>query len=165
MKIKDGTCEWAVRKIGGGKLSRGMIVAYSGKVSNGHPVDENDIELADWHVCDGTNGTPDLRGRFILGVSDGHAMGTTGGEEKHTLTLPEMPADASKGYVYGQYTGWKEETTPEGTYALELSTMSNSNSAPMTGEMNSEFSITKKGSNQPHNNMPPYYVLAYIMKL
>ena len=39
---------------------KGMIVAYSGDVS-GIPVG--------WALCDGTNGTPDLRGRFVFGFN------------------------------------------------------------------------------------------------
>lgn len=32
-----------------------------------------------WNLCDGTNDTPDLRGRFIIGVNSTHLINTTGG--------------------------------------------------------------------------------------
>jgi hypothetical protein len=32
-----------------------------------------------WYLCDGTNGTPDLRDRFIVGASNNKPLGTTGG--------------------------------------------------------------------------------------
>jgi microcystin-dependent protein len=32
-----------------------------------------------WHICDGTNGTPDLRGKFVRGVDGSFALGDTGG--------------------------------------------------------------------------------------
>ena len=35
---------------------------------------------------------PDLSGRVVLGVSQSHALGTTGGEATHTLTEQELPA-------------------------------------------------------------------------
>lgn len=53
-----------------------------------------------YSVCDGTGGTPDLRGRFLLGVSGSHALGTTGGAEtydishNHTQNAHTHPQDA-----------------------------------------------------------------------
>ena len=56
-----------------------------------------------WALCDGGNGTPDLRGRFILAYNPGggkddvvpggnyNSIGSTGGEQAHTLTINEMP--------------------------------------------------------------------------
>lgn len=35
---------------------------------------------------------PDLSGRVVLGVSQSHALGTTGGEATHVLTEQELPA-------------------------------------------------------------------------
>ena len=49
----------------------GMIVAFKGKLdTNGFPIipSLNTPNFA-WHVCDGTNGTPDLRDKFIPGTS------------------------------------------------------------------------------------------------
>ena len=89
--ITDGSATFAVRNI---RLIKGIIMAFSGTFdSNGYPIDP-DTNTGDtgWHICDGTNGTPDLRGRFILGASDGHAVGSTGGEENHTLNVNEMPS-------------------------------------------------------------------------
>jgi hypothetical protein len=36
-----------------------------------------------WALCDGTNGTPDLRGRFIRGATDAEPAGTRGGSRAH----------------------------------------------------------------------------------
>lgn len=50
---------------------------------------------AGWVLCDGTNGTPDLRGRTPVGVDTGQAefdtLGKTGGAKTHQLTVTEMP--------------------------------------------------------------------------
>jgi hypothetical protein len=43
-------------------------------------------------ICDGTNGTPDLRDRFILGAADGEEVGDTGGSNSVTLTTDNMPS-------------------------------------------------------------------------
>ena len=50
---------------------------------------------AGWAVCDGSNGTPDLRGRFLRGVSDMADVGRSGG--RNTATLPQ---DGRKGSDY-----------------------------------------------------------------
>jgi len=47
---------------------------------------------AGWSVCDGTNGTPDLRKRFIRGVSDFADVGPKGGSDTITVS-----ADGRKG--------------------------------------------------------------------
>ena len=39
-----------------------------------------------------TFNVPDLSGRVVLGVSQSHALGSTGGEATHTLTEQELPA-------------------------------------------------------------------------
>src|SRR5450756_1924749 len=49
-----------------------------------------DIPLG-WSLCDGNNGTPDLRDRFVTGAGN-LAVGAIGGEATHTLSIDEMPA-------------------------------------------------------------------------
>jgi microcystin-dependent protein len=69
---------------GFGLVPSGAILMWSGETP---PVG--------WALCDGTNGTPDLRGRFIVGYDpsdpDYNATGLTGGEKSHTLSQTEMP--------------------------------------------------------------------------
>ncbi|MBQ3834526.1 MAG: hypothetical protein II816_03320 [Elusimicrobia bacterium] len=121
-------------------VPKGGIIIWSGSVT--------DIP-AGWVLCDGTNGTPDLRGRFVLGY-DGTAynVGDTGGEATHTLTITEMP---SHNHVY--YTGKGENTVRSG-YPANAE----------TGTIYQTLTTNSAGGGQPHNNMPPYYVLCYIMK-
>ena len=38
-----------------------------------------------WKLCDGNNGTPDLRNRFVLGAGGSYGVGNTGGEESVNL--------------------------------------------------------------------------------
>ena len=138
-------------------------MAFSGTFdSNGYPIDKT-TGAADttWHLCDGTNGTPDLRGRFILGANDIHAVGSTGGEENHTLAEAELPSrtvlmlqNSGSGNV-SQYdiNLPKKENVPSGGW-----THTNLLDAKMYGMINFD-------AGQPHNNMPPYYALAFIMKI
>jgi hypothetical protein len=60
----------------------GTIIAYSGELKK---IPRN------WNICDGTNGTPDLRDRFIVGVGKKYKLNSTGGKETHQLTLDEIP--------------------------------------------------------------------------
>jgi microcystin-dependent protein len=111
---------------------------------------------AGWAICDGSKGTPDLRGRFVLMAQDSipagapagstvHSIMSKGGEETHVLTETEMPSHSHSGG--GQSSGGVICCGSDGgvrTYPGESS---------------------PKGGNAPHNNMPPYYTLVYIMKL
>lgn len=63
-----------------------MVDTYHGFVGQIIETDVNPATLTSWwHVCDGTGGTPDLRGRFVIGVSGSYAANTTGGNA--TLNL------------------------------------------------------------------------------
>lgn len=72
----------------------GAIIAYSGAVG----------DLPDqWVVCDGTNGTPDLRDRFIVGAGPAYPVDTTGGQTSHThaVTIDAGGAHTHTGTVGG----------------------------------------------------------------
>jgi microcystin-dependent protein len=119
---------------------------------------------AGWALCDGSNGTPDLRGRFVLGYHPGggkagqvpganfNQIGGVGGEQIHTLSIAEMPSHSHQ-YVWGS-SRWGDGN--EG-----------GRGATAGWGWNSTVETTRAnpGGNQPHNVMPPYYILAYIMKL
>lgn len=42
---------------------------------------------ARWVLCDGNNGTPDLRDKFVIGAGDTFAPGTVGGNATHDHTF------------------------------------------------------------------------------
>lgn len=139
----------------GGKLTHGMIVAFSGTIQNRYPIDtDSGLADTDWHVCDGTAGTPDLRGRFILGTSDVHTMDATGGEETHKLTMDEMPVHSHQ-FERAPLRFDEINTGDPNSVTAEKTTTAN--------PINQWASNT--GGDKPHNNMPPYYALAYIMRL
>lgn len=131
----------AQNSAGGGALPSGVITIWSGTANN--------IPTG-WALCDGTNGTPDLRDKFVLGAGTTHVVGTTGGAETVTLTVEQMPSHnhtfntMKKATEFGSI-GWIAYGA-KGTTANDSTT-------------------NNTGGSQPHENMPPYYTLCYIMKL
>ena len=126
----------------------GVIVIWSGAANR----------IPDgWKLCDGSNGTPDLRGRFVVGYNpndgDYNSPGKTGGEKTHTLTTDEMASHSHNialsiwGYVGSRKDLW-EVMAPEWYYSNKQTISSQS-----------------VGGNQTHENRPPYYVLCYIMRV
>lgn len=67
---------------------KGAIVMWSGSA--------DDIPEG-WALCDGTNGTPDLRDRFIVGAGGEYTVGDTGGAKEVTLTTEQMPKHSHTG--------------------------------------------------------------------
>ena len=120
----------------------GMIMMWSGA--------EADIPTG-YVLCDGTNSTPDLRDRFVVGAGTTYAVADTGGLDTVTLTEAEIPAHTH-------------------TY-VDRSVGSNS------GDIDKDFnSVTwnrngmttrtsdPTGGGLAHENRPPYYALCYVMK-
>lgn len=103
-----------------------------------------------WALCDGENGTPDLRDKFVVGAGGKYNVGDTGGEEEVTLTVEQMPTHNHAYY----------RTQPAGQ-----TTTSTSSSAKTFYGQGAEFASVSAGSSQPHNNLPPYYAVCWIMKL
>lgn len=64
-------------------VPNGAIVMWSGTVAN---------IPNDWALCDGTNGTPDLRGLFIVGAGGAYTPGDTGGVDSVTLATSQIPS-------------------------------------------------------------------------
>lgn len=156
-----------------------MIRAFSGTFDeNGYPIDKNTGNAdTTWHLCDGTNDTPDLRGRFILGASAYHSVGTTGGEEAHSLTPDENAPhahDASCGkaglhHHKVRLVGASSKQHHVGApYDAGLTASTHDDDSSNTtddGEHAHKITIGVSGKGTPHNNMPPFYTLSYIMKL
>ena len=72
-------------------VPKGAIIIWSGAADR---IPEG------WALCDGTNGTPDLRGKFVLGAvyetGNQYSVGQSSGEATHTLTVEEMPSHSHK---------------------------------------------------------------------
>ncbi len=129
------------------------------------------VQIPDgWLLCDGRtatiNGTtvtaPDLRGRFVLSYGQGPldfvntTVAATGGEQKHTLTIGEIPSHDHDIYSVN------DDFNGSGAYPnYTRPSMAQYDSSGTITWTNAIQSVGGSGS---HNNMPPYYVLCYIMK-
>lgn len=102
---------------------------------------------------------PDLRGRFIVGynVSDADygSYGKVGGEKKHILSVNELPA-----HSHGQnlWAGASDDWKGGGHHSWPNATSYHNSTTPFGKTDNT-------GSGGAHENRPPYYTLAYIMRL
>lgn len=132
-----------------------------------------------WALCDGTSGTPNLVDRFIVGAGSDYNVGDTGGEESVTLTTAQMPSHShSKGTLTTNTTGaHTHKSGGRGTgsttkfsiggMGTEMGFVSDVGTTSSDGSHNHTISgsTATSGSGQAHENRPPYYALAYIMKL
>jgi microcystin-dependent protein len=134
---------------------RGMIVIWSGS---------KDLIPSGWSLCDGKNGTPNLSGRFVLGVGSKSIIIN----EKETKNYDYQVNE--KGGV--EIVKLEEKHMPEHSHTLKMSKGdkwwggSDHDSNTYWGQNQNIETLTTNsvGGNQPHENMPPYYSLCYIMK-
>ncbi|WP_313758483.1 hypothetical protein [Tissierella sp.] len=148
----------------GSGVPKGIITMWSGSIAS---------VPSGWTLCDGTNGAPDLRNRFIVGAGSEYNVGNTGGEKGVKLTEAQMPSHShSSGSLY---------TTSAGSHSHGFNLTKSAGYEPFAGGDNPRDSgstssagshthgvsgsTSSAGSGQPHENRPPYYALAFIMKL
>lgn len=146
--IAQLTCE--ASKGGGGGVPAGTIVMWSGLIAN----------IPDgWAFCNGDNGTPDLRNRFVAGgVEDfeGHtvvAFGTsqTGGSTEHQHTITDPGHTHSIATLLGVGVDLLD-SAPAGQYSAQVAGNTEA------GDIGIPFTDLE-------TVIPPFYALAYIMKL
>ena len=156
---------------GGTSIPTGCIIIWSGAIG---------AVPSGYLLCDGTNGTPDLRNSFILGAGNSYAVGQTGGSTdaivvSHTHTATSTVTDPGHSHLVGipdsgggSYFGLASATGGNATNRDSLVTgLINSNTyvtntattSITVNTVNATAGISGSGA-----NMPPYYALAYIMK-
>ena len=88
--------------------------------------------------------------RFLVGAGNSYALGSTGGESTHTLTIEEMPNHRHDGIESGNDTGGLNVDNNYGSgnaYAVSPSP---------NNDQSFGFKTTLTGGSQAHNNLPPY---------
>jgi microcystin-dependent protein len=166
---------------GFGTVPLGGIIMWSGSTST---------IPSGWALCDGTtsNGrqTPDLRGRFIVGAGQGTGLsnrnvGDTGGTETSTLTVNQIPAHThsvigntqNAGSHNHEFKWYKAQFSYSGSWSdgsyrdRGQGTYSETSSVQNAGDHSHAINFTSgsAGSGESFNNLPPFYALAFIMRV
>ena len=121
---------------------------------------------ATWYLCDGTNGTPDLRNSFIIGAGSTYSVNATGGTAdaivvSHTHTATSAVTDP--GHRHGSdYTG-DSSVGGAGTGNTLAGNTAHLMTVATTG-ITVATTVASAGVSGTNANLPPYYALAYIMK-
>lgn len=128
-----------------------------------------------WYLCDGTNNTPNLKGKFIVGydpdVVDYNAIAKTGGLKEVTLTEEQMPVHNHTGTTNSagahshSVTGYQKQSQSvrNGGGSVVADSVGDAPNTGSAGSHSHSLSIENKGGGQAHENRPPYYTMAYIM--
>ena len=139
-------------------IPSGGIILWSGSIGS---------IPAGWALCNGSNGTPDLRNRFIVGAGSTYAVDATGGSAdaivvSHTHTATSVVTDPS--HVHGGIPVASGDVgNNNGAYREGLNgTFTNSGSA--TTGITVATTNASTGTSGTNANLPPYYALCYIMK-
>lgn len=138
-----------------------------------------------WHLCDGTNGTPDLRNRFVVGAGDNYEVEESGGNDNIVLQISNLPShnhsaslnlsglttNSAGEHTHAVYTYQTTRMVSSdqilGSYSYGLGTTNIPSSGAHTHTISGSgtVSINNTGSGEAFDNMPPYYALCYIMKI
>ena len=134
----------------------GMIMMWAGAILS---------VPAGWFLCNGSNSTPDLRDRFIVGSGSTYATGNTGGSANSIVVSHSHAAiSTDAGHTHVMSNAQARPVT--GTSAL-YGALDQGTAGPtytQTGFANVSTTISSTGSSGTNANLPPYYALAYIMK-
>jgi microcystin-dependent protein len=167
----------------------GAIAVWSGAIASIPP---------GWFLCNGSNGTPDLRNLFVAGAGGLYEVGTVDGEDSVNLTVSQIPSHGHSVTATFEAAGDHNHTVninsvsnhTHSTSALRSGggvqvapgtpgvTSSTGGSVEPAGSHNHSVSFSSSGSHNHsidwslgtkgigsgHENRPPYYALAYVMK-
>jgi hypothetical protein len=134
-------------------IPSGMIMIWSGSVGS--------IPTG-WTLCNGSNSTPDLRDKFVIGAGNSYAVGGTGGSKdavvvSHTHTATVTDPGHFHGTPNAVYTTSGGFASTQGSNLLAV----NQTQSATTGITVANSTEGVSGNNA---NLPPYYALCYIMK-
>lgn len=135
-------------------LPSGVITMWSGSVAS---------IPSGWYLCNGANGTPDLRNKFIVGAGSTYAVAATGGSAdaivvSHTHTATSSVTDP--GHTHNVVGGGGGGSSAS---LLDAAQRNYATTSATTG-ITVSTTVNSTGSSGTNANLPPYYALAYIMK-
>lgn len=130
---------------------------------------------AGWALCNGANGTPDLRDKFVVGAGSTYAVSATGGSANaivvsHTHTATSVVTDPGHNHADSTFNRLLQVTNTQTATTVDNSTgepnlTSSGNIQSNTTGITVATTVNSTGTSGTNANLPPYYALAYIMKL
>lgn len=131
-----------------------------------------------WVLCNGSNGTPDLRNRFVVGAHSDSA-----GVAYSTITGSNTQTGGTKDAINVSHSHTASVSDPGHTHTIlsqnqdqsdshlnnaagtnSFSGVANNNRSTQSASTGISVSISTEGSSGTNQNLPPYYALAFIMK-
>jgi hypothetical protein len=141
-------------------LPTGMILLWSGALGS---------IPSGYYLCDGTNGTPDLRDRFIIGAGSTYSVNQTGGSadaivvsHTHTATSTSTVTDPGHTHTFTNASNNPGSGAPGVGAAGSATLTTNSRVTGIT--VATSTTNASAGTSGTGANIPPYFALAYIMK-
>ena len=124
---------------------------------------------AGYVLCNGSNGTPDLRDRFVVGAGSTYAVDGTGGSadasvvsHTHTATSTSTVTDPGHNHTFTRY---DTLTGVGGANPIWANTSTQNTGNAVTGvTVATATTVATAGTSGTNANLPPYYALCYIMK-
>lgn len=134
----------------------GMIMLWSGSSAS---------IPSGWVLCDGTNSTPDLRNRFVVGAGSTYSVGATGGSANavvvsHTHTATSVVTDPGHSHQYIR----DKDAGSISSHQYSDSNAGYLNTSTSTTGITVATTNSTEGVSGTNANLPPYYALCYIMK-
>jgi hypothetical protein len=158
---------------GGGIIPSGGIIMWSGSI----------VSIpSGWFLCNGSNGTPDLRNRFVVGAGSTYAVGGTGGSADAIVVAHTHTGTTSNKSLTGSFEIRSSAVATSQVYAgsgitsvsadggasrgtiIGSSEEQNASKVSFNASHDHTFTTASSGSSGTNANLPPYYALAYIMK-
>jgi len=150
--------------IWGSGFPSGGIIMWSGSIAS---------IPSGWYLCDGNNGTPNLKDRMVIGAGNLYAVNATGGSKdaivvSHTHTGSAAAVGDHQHEVFG-FWHWVDESIEIMATRLKSTDQSASGrdddqTSGLAGGHSHSLTINSTGSSGTNANLPPYYALAFIMK-
>lgn len=143
----------------GTTIPTGMISLWYGSIGS--------VPLG-WYLCDGTNGTPDLRDKFVVGAGSTYSVAATGGSTdaivvSHTHTATSTVTDPGHRHSVGPSAG-SAATQGSGSGQWRTDSSGAGLSTTVTTGVTVATTNASAGVSGTNANLPPYYALAYVMK-
>lgn len=162
--------------VSGTAIPTGVIVLWSGSIGS---------VPSGWYLCNGSNGTPDLRDKFIVGAGSAYSVNATGGSadavvvsHTHTATSTSVVTDAGHSHAImstgrgpvslALFHSTKTSASTAGSLSATSATTTTANNGTSSETTGITVATTttnaSAGVSGTNANLPPYYALAYIMK-